>query len=309
MFKKILVAVDGSSHSDYALKFGAGIAKQNNARLYLIHVVKRTKIPEELGEYMHAEGIKETPHVVYMKTIESDIIGEAKDRLFDWGIKDAKSCIITGDPAGEIIEYAKDHDIDMIVMGSRGFGGVKNLLMGSVSSKVCHGSDRTCVIARKKLLDGKKVLVVDDEPDILDSLEELLDMCDVVKAASYEEGKELLESQSFDIAILDIMGVEGFDLLDCAKEKGVITVMLTAHALSPETIVKSHEKGADSYIPKDRMIEITTFLNDILEAREKGMPTWRKLFERLGTYFENRFGPDWMLDDKKFLDKYINYYS
>ena len=48
------------------------------------------------------------------------------------------------------------------------------------------------------LLDGKKVLVVDDEPDILEVLEELLEMCDVVTASTFEKAKELLESQKFD---------------------------------------------------------------------------------------------------------------
>ena len=61
-----------------------------------------------------------------------------------------------------------------------------------------------------KLLDGKKVLVVDDEPDILESLEELLDMCEVVTAFTFEQAKQLLESQDFHIAILDIMGIDGY---------------------------------------------------------------------------------------------------
>ena len=83
-----------------------------------------------------------------------------------------------------------------------------------------------------KLLDGKKVLVVDDEPDILESLEELLDMCEVVAASTFDEAKELLESQDFHIAILDIMGVDGYRLLDIANKRDVPAVMLTAHALN-----------------------------------------------------------------------------
>ena len=69
------------------------------------------------------------------------------------------------------------------------------------------------------LLDGKRILIVDDEPDILESLEELLSMCDVVKAASFEEAKETLETQYFDMAVLDIMGVDGYKLLAVANEK------------------------------------------------------------------------------------------
>jgi len=53
-------------------------------------------------------------------------------------------------------------------------------------------------MASKYLLDNKKILIVDDEPDVLEALVELLSMCEVVKAASYDEAKELLESRVFD---------------------------------------------------------------------------------------------------------------
>jgi len=94
-------------------------------------------------------------------------------------------------------------------------------------------------IMTKTLLDGKRVLIVDDEPDVLATLEDLLSMCDVVKASSFLEAKDLLTTQYFDLAILDIMGVDGYKLLEIAVERKVIAVMLTAHALSPEDTVKS----------------------------------------------------------------------
>jgi DNA-binding response OmpR family regulator len=72
---------------------------------------------------------------------------------------------------------------------------------------------------RDKILEGKRILVVDDEPDVLDTLEDLLSMCEVVKASSFEKAKSLLESGPFDFAILDIMGVNGYDLLDIATKK------------------------------------------------------------------------------------------
>ena len=75
------------------------------------------------------------------------------------------------------------------------------------------------------LLDGKRILVVDDEPDVLESLEELLSMCDVEKAASFEEAKEALETRYFDMAVLDIMGVDGYKLLEIASERRVVPVM------------------------------------------------------------------------------------
>lgn len=145
----------------------------------------------------------------------------------------------------------------------------------------------------KKLLEGKKILIIDDEPDVLDSLEELLSMCDVVKAVAFNEAKELLETQYFDIAIIDIMGVRGYELLEIAKEKNVLCVMLTAHALNPENIVKSYKNGAASFVPKEEMANIETFLNDILEAQEKGKSLWWRWLDRLADYCEKKFGPDW----------------
>ena len=157
------------------------------------------------------------------------------------------------------------------------------------------------------LLYHKRILIVDDEPDVLETLEELLTMCDVVKATNFEEAKELLETQYFDIAILDIMGVDGYQLLDIANKRNVIAVMLTAHALSPDNVVKSYKEGAASYLPKDEMANITTFLNDILEAKEQGKNLWWRWFDRLGGFFERKFGPDWQKDDKEFWEKFMYY--
>jgi len=157
----------------------------------------------------------------------------------------------------------------------------------------------------KSLLDGKKILLVDDEPDVLETLEELLSMCNVVRASTFDEAKELLENRHFDMAILDIMGVDGYKLLEIANEKGVIAVMLTAHALSPDNIFRSYKEGAASYVPKEEMLNIETFLNDILEAKEKGKSFWWRWFERLGnTYCKKKFGPDWKEKDKEFWEKF-----
>ena len=158
---------------------------------------------------------------------------------------------------------------------------------------------------KKSLLDGKRILVVDDEPDVLDTLGELLSMCRVTKASTFEEAWELLGSQYFDIAILDIMGVDGYRLLDLAKQRNIIAVMLTAHALSPEHIKKSYEEGAASYIPKDEMTNITVFLTDILEAKEQGRHLWWRWLDRLGSNLVKKFGTDWQTKDRDFWDKFM----
>ena len=162
-------------------------------------------------------------------------------------------------------------------------------------------------MASTTLLDGKRILIVDDEPDVLETLEELLPMCDMVKAYSFNEAKERLETEYFDMAILDIMGVDGYELLEIANMRKVIAVMLTAHALSPEDTVRSYKEGAASYIPKEEMTNITTFLNDILEAKEKGKNFWWRWFDRFASYYDKKFGPDWQDHDKKFWTRFGSY--
>ncbi len=156
-------------------------------------------------------------------------------------------------------------------------------------------------------LEGKKILIVDDEPDVLDTLEELLSMCDVVKASNFEEAKEKLDTEYFDMAILDIMGVNGYRLLDIAIKKEIIAVMLTAHALSTEDTVKSFKKGAASYIPKEEMQNITTYLNDILEAQEQGKSFWWRWLDRFADYYAKKFTPKWKDKDKEFWEKFPYY--
>lgn len=158
---------------------------------------------------------------------------------------------------------------------------------------------------KSTLLDGKKVLIVDDEHDVLEALEELLSMCDIAKASTFEEAKELLESRNFDIAVLDIMGVHGYALLEIANKKNITAVMLTAHAFTPDNLVKSIKEGAASYLPKEEMTNIATFLIDVLEAKEKGKDTWGPWQERLPTsYFEKRWGAAWQDSDKEFWEKF-----
>ncbi|RLC25972.1 MAG: response regulator [Deltaproteobacteria bacterium] len=149
-------------------------------------------------------------------------------------------------------------------------------------------------------LKDKVVLVVDDEPDVLETIEEELDMCLVHKATDYDTALQYLLSYTYDIVILDIMGVNGFELLKHAVSRGFPTVMLTAHALSPDSLKKSIKLGAISFLPKEKMAELTSFLEDVV--RDGGRPVWQKLFDRMGGYFNKRFGPDWKEKDRFFME-------
>jgi PleD family two-component response regulator len=70
-----------------------------------------------------------------------------------------------------------------------------------------------------KLIKGKRVLIVDDEKDVLDTLVDLLSMCKLDTDSTFEQAKQLLESNDYDIAILDIMGVNGFEFKVSTEHK------------------------------------------------------------------------------------------
>ena len=162
-------------------------------------------------------------------------------------------------------------------------------------------------MAKRKRLEGTRVLIVDDEPDVLETLKELLDMCRVKTAASFAEAKEKLETEYFDLAILDIMGVNGYELLKIANERQVTTVMLTALALSPDNIKKSYEEGAAYYVPKDEIPDLAEHLEDVLEAIEAGKSTWWRWYDKLAGFCEHKFGPDWEKEDPEFWEKFKFY--
>jgi CheY-like chemotaxis protein len=154
------------------------------------------------------------------------------------------------------------------------------------------------------VLNGKRMLAVDDEPDILDILKEDLEKYGVSldTASSYEEGFQRMTSYTYDLVILDIMGVRGFDLLTFASSQSFPVVMLTAHALNPESLKKSIELGARAYVPKDEIDRIALIVEDVLTLSYQA--AWKSLFEKLGGFFGKRFGPQWRKSEKEFWDKF-----
>jgi CheY-like chemotaxis protein len=159
----------------------------------------------------------------------------------------------------------------------------------------------------QKILKDKKILVVDDEKDILDFLSELLEISDVEQASSYEEAKELLETRDYDAAVLDIMGVRGYELLEQARGRAIPVLMLTAHALSQDNLKKSFEKGAYYYVPKDEMGKVDIYLADILEALEQNKNVWVRWYDRLSRFCDKRFGENWRNEDPEFWNSLLKY--
>jgi len=171
---------------------------------------------------------------------------------------------------------------------------------------------------KESLIKGLHVLVVDDEEDILETIEELLEEAHVYTARDYKSASQKIKERKYDLAILDIMGVDGLKLLEETVNREIPTVMLTAHAINPEALMESIKKGAICYLPKETLADLNDLLNELLGAVNRGEPTWKLLFEKLGDFFDRRFGPDWkqnyqvgkgiqerLKHDRKILDKGI----
>jgi DNA-binding NtrC family response regulator len=149
---------------------------------------------------------------------------------------------------------------------------------------------------KDSILNGKRILAVDDEPDILSVLDEEImhacPQCKMDKATTYREARQMMIMFTYDLVILDIMGVHGFDLLEFAvEERHYPVAMFTAHALNPEALKRSFEMKARAFLPKEKLGEMVPFLEDVL--KHEYLPGWKLLLEKLKGFFDSIFEPGW----------------
>ena len=158
----------------------------------------------------------------------------------------------------------------------------------------------------ESILNGKSILAVDDESDVLAVLEEEVrgacKGCTLDKATTFDEASRKLTLHTYDLIILDIMGVRGFDLLEIAVLKKFPVAMLTAHSLTPEALKKSMERGARAYLPKEKLGEIVPFLEDVLTFEY--LPGWKRLLMNLSDVFNARWGKDWKKTDEEYWKEF-----
>ncbi|MGH1482877.1 MAG: universal stress protein [Geminicoccales bacterium] len=173
---RILVALDGSAHSDKALDLAADLAETYQAELLLVHVLSSAPLSDaerdmaaveyvdELAEWTtrHVKpatgGIEGSGHELLMhysdlarhfrEIVGKRLIAAAKKKLSGRKLDSIQMLLADGDPAQTILYLAKDHKADAIVMGSRGLSDIKGLLMGSVSHKVSHLAECTCITVK-----------------------------------------------------------------------------------------------------------------------------------------------------------------
>ena len=147
MLKNILVATDASPASNRAINLAADMAGKYGGTLHLLYAVREMQLPPELKKMAEVEKIAGARSDV-LDFVGKKILNDAEARAVKKGATMVKSALEHGDPATAIMRYAKRRKIDLIVLGTRGLGQVKGVLMGSVSRKVTNLSDISCMIIR-----------------------------------------------------------------------------------------------------------------------------------------------------------------
>lgn len=163
MFSKILLATDGSSHSNHALEVAVDLAKKYDAELTIAHVLTHDHPKEELERMLEVEHLIESPapeiynaalnqflpthgqrgmlrrgdlEVRAITVIGEQVLKAAANRAEEVGIEKYETKILSGDYANAILELAQHKNTDVIVMGRRGLSTLKGLITGSVSYKI-----------------------------------------------------------------------------------------------------------------------------------------------------------------------------
>jgi nucleotide-binding universal stress UspA family protein len=173
MLKKILCAIDGSDHAEKAAQWASVLAEKFDAELILLFVAPRRMAPPELRRMAEAEHVvrrtapaqppvSPQPGMPSRWTSEdlsqnaatsATIYQELGERLVEgakWqaegaGVAKVTGLVEDGDPAHRIVEVAGREGVDLIVMGRRGLGDLKGLLLGSVSHKVAQAAKCACL--------------------------------------------------------------------------------------------------------------------------------------------------------------------
>ncbi len=153
MYRKILVALDGSEPSNNALEHAATIAKKFDAELILVAVVQRMMIPifpdEGFGAIPLSAAKDMAQYQDKMRVLYQNVLKEAEEKVKEEypGVK-TQSILKEGRPSATIVEQAEKDDVDIIVMGSRGIGGYTGWILGSTSRRVVDSCTKPILIVK-----------------------------------------------------------------------------------------------------------------------------------------------------------------
>ncbi|MDQ1276264.1 MAG: hypothetical protein QG610_1839 [Euryarchaeota archaeon] len=141
LYQNIVIATDGSENSRKAISCGIKIAKLSGATVYAIHVVDTLSVVSEIWT-----AGKELIQELMIKDGKK-ILSETKKIIEDSGVE-VKDVLLDGHPGEEIIKFAENNNIDLIVMGTLGATGLEKFLMGSVAEKVVRHSKVPVMVVR-----------------------------------------------------------------------------------------------------------------------------------------------------------------
>jgi len=141
LYQNIVIATDGSENSRKAISYGIKIAKLSGATVYAIHVVDTLSVVSEIWT-----AGKELIQELMIKDGKK-ILSETKKIIEDSGVE-VKDVLLDGHPGEEIIKFAENNNIDLIVMGTLGATGLEKFLMGSVAEKVVRHSKVPVMVVR-----------------------------------------------------------------------------------------------------------------------------------------------------------------
>ena len=141
MFKQIVVALDGSKASEHALEVACDLAKKYDAGIHLVHSPQI----ETTGVAVGSGAVEIKPSPAQVAEAGRKVMDDATERAKSLGCE-ADHCIVSnGDPATEVLKALDSCNADLVVMGRRGLGRISSLLLGSVSQKVSHDAQCTCM--------------------------------------------------------------------------------------------------------------------------------------------------------------------
>ena len=136
MIKKILVAIDGSQSADHALDFGLDLAEKYSAEVLMATVFDSPQ-PSLVVKGMLYTPTSTENHLKKLKDFHEKILLDALNKAKKNSPKlKVSTKLFEGRPADKIVETAKEEDFDLIVIGSRGLGGIKEFFLGSVSDRI-----------------------------------------------------------------------------------------------------------------------------------------------------------------------------
>ncbi|MGX7667198.1 universal stress protein [Flavobacterium pedocola] len=145
--KRILVPTDFSNHAEYALKVAAQIAKKNDGEIYILHMLE---LPHEANDPFHHG--HDIPEIMYFKKRAEEKLDELTEAAYLDGIEVSEIIKIEGTFEG-IMDISKKNDIDLIVMGSHGSNGFKEMIIGSNTEKVVRTSEVPVLVIKKETND------------------------------------------------------------------------------------------------------------------------------------------------------------